>query len=82
MNITMKHKRPTLHWGLSTLLIVSFSLAACGPVVTPTSVPIEPPSVVTEDQASTPTEEPQVTTPTEEPQPLPSITILDRKSVV
>lgn len=80
MNITMKHKRPTLHWGLSTLLIVSFSLAACGPGVTPTSEPIETPSVVTEDQASTPIEEPQVTTSTEETQPLPPITILINES--
>jgi multiple sugar transport system substrate-binding protein len=80
MNITTKHKRLTLHWGLSILLFVSFSLAACGPAVTATSVPTEPPSVVTEDQAPTPTEEPQVTTPTEEPQPLPRITILINES--
>jgi multiple sugar transport system substrate-binding protein len=72
MNITTKtQKRPILHWGLSTLLVVSFSLAACAPVVTATSVPTEPTSVVTEAPAPT---------PTEEPQPLFPITILINES--
>ncbi len=71
MNTNPKHKRPTLHWGLSALLVLSFILAACAPAETATSAPTEPPSVATE--AASPT-------PTEEPQPLPPITILINES--
>ena len=71
MNVTPKHKRPTLHWGLSALLILSFSLAACAPAATTTVAPTEPPSVATEAP---------LPTPTEEPQPLPAITILINES--